>query len=158
MGHQIDPTGRWRTTCMIVGGSMLVVCLAVAWLLPEPSQLQERLVLLIMALGGAFLAAGLAGMIELEGTIANTTVRGTGSLAIFLLIYFGDVSTRVSEQNQPEEKAALIDKVKRTHLGADGARSLDAIAQAHGYKDFRRMSVSATKDQLEAVFSKVGRR
>ena len=142
---------RWRSTCMIVGGAMLVVTVLVAWLMPEPSPIQERAVLVIMSLGGAFLAAGLTGMIELQGQVANMTVRGTGSLAIFVLIYFGDVTTRVSEQNQPEDKANVVEALREKFPLSERERSLEALAKSHGYASFRQMAVSAKTPELERV-------
>jgi len=146
-------TDRWRSLSMLIGGAMLAVCLAVAWLSPEPSPIQARIVLVLTSLGGAFLATGLTGMIELEGKIANMTVRATGSLAIFVPLHFGDASTQVSEQRLPPEKVRVIEELKPSAPASPAGQPprLEELARDHGYRSFREMSVSATRAELEAV-------
>lgn len=85
-----EPDGMktWeKVTMMASGGVFVVVLLAIALLIPNPSMFQIFVFRVVLALASAAFGCAIPGILNIKGELANFSVRAGGALGLFLLVY-----------------------------------------------------------------------
>jgi len=83
--RRVSSGERWFAA--ISGLVFLAVLVYIAERVPYPTEWQEFLFRIILALAGAAFAAMIAGFLHIEGRFQRTILRAGGGLAVFALIY-----------------------------------------------------------------------
>ncbi|EAS76023.1 hypothetical protein V12G01_14514 [Vibrio alginolyticus 12G01] len=86
----------------IFGVVFVIVLLAIAFIEPDPSSFQYNIFRVVLALAAAGVVAVLPGFIEVK---FGKWLRATGALAVFVIVYFYNPASLVSEQ--PSERPPI---------------------------------------------------
>lgn len=71
----------------IFGCIFIIVLLVIALAIPEPTVQQTFIFRVILALAGAGVGAVIPGFLNIDGKILEISLRATGALALFVIIY-----------------------------------------------------------------------
>ena len=106
---------QWEKIAGFVFGLVVVgLLLTLSVLIKEPSPSQYATFKTILALAAAGIGGILAGMLHVEGSIKQWSVRASGALALFVVVYFFSPAP----PNAAPEKSPVIQNVEEGGAGA----------------------------------------
>lgn len=73
-----------------LGSAGLIAMLIIAAIYPNPSDFQQRIYVVFLALSAAAFAAAIPGMLQVALSLTGIVLRAAGALAVFVLVYFND--------------------------------------------------------------------
>lgn len=149
---------NWRKWCVNLGGLMMLFAVALSLLIPVQKDMLYLVNRAIMALGGALLAGGILGFLEIEGEVMGNVVRGGGGFAIFLILFLVNPPAITAVEAAPlPRKAALAELETLTAAAVDRADdeegpmppSLEEVVKEMRFRSVQEFRVTATEEQIE---------
>lgn len=104
----------------VFGCIFVSVLLAIALVIPEPTTQQMFIFRVVLALAAAGVGAVIPGFLDVTGKIWEISLRATGALALFVLIYRINPPGLAAKSALPKPKPPVRRKV-RPHLTGEGS-------------------------------------
>ncbi|BAT60093.1 hypothetical protein GJW-30_1_02628 [Variibacter gotjawalensis] len=82
------PSFMEKHLALFIGLALVVLSVVLAFFFKDPSALQTRIILAVLALGGGAVATEITGMLKVDLNLGQKlVVAATGALAIFVILY-----------------------------------------------------------------------
>ena len=107
-------------TAFVFGCIFVIVLLVIALAIPEPTSQQMFIFRVVLALAAAGIGAIIPGFLDINGKILDISLRATGALALFVLIYRINPPDLTAKSALPKPKPPVKKKMP-SHLNEEAS-------------------------------------